>query len=130
MVRGAEPLVVNVLVATLARVGLHEELAGDFLSAVNLRGTGKEWPLGSIAFFVHRRWRICGVLDAGAIFPSRSAEIPRTKPENPEHNQDQRRARPNCRFAPCARDQESKTCGRENDVGIEPIPLRAQGAGF
>src|SRR5579859_1155499 len=53
MVRRTEPLVVNVLVAALARFRLHEELAGNFLLSVNLRRTWEERAFGSVTFPVH-----------------------------------------------------------------------------
>src|SRR5713226_3843136 len=45
VVHRTEPLVVDVLVAALAGVGLHEILAGNFLSAIDLGGTGEEGAL-------------------------------------------------------------------------------------
>src|ERR1700685_3850261 len=53
MMRRAEPLIVDVFMAAFAGVGLHEKLAGNLLSAVNLRRTGKEWPIRTIAFAIH-----------------------------------------------------------------------------
>src|ERR1700683_2770452 len=39
-----EPLIVDVFVATLARLRFHEKLAGNLLAAKDLGGTGEEWP--------------------------------------------------------------------------------------
>src|SRR5579863_173042 len=72
MVRRAEPLIVNIFVAALAGVGLHEELAGNFLLAVNLRGTGEERSLGPVAFAVHVVGRHGWILDAAARLPTLS----------------------------------------------------------
>ncbi len=70
MVRRAEPLVVDILVATLAGVGLHEKLAGDFLLSVDLRGTGKERALRTVPFAVHAVRRHSGILNAVARLPT------------------------------------------------------------
>ena len=53
VVRRTEPLVVDIFVAALAGVGLHEKLAGNFLLAVDLRRTGEERALGAVAFAIH-----------------------------------------------------------------------------
>src|SRR5580692_1292995 len=66
----AEPLVVDVFVAALAGVGLHEKLAGNFLVAVDLSGTREERSLRAIALAVHRVGRHGGVLDAVAGLPT------------------------------------------------------------
>src|SRR5437660_12918693 len=76
MVRRTEPLVVDVLVTALAGVGLHEELAGNLLFAVDLRGAGKERALGAVALAVHGFRRHGGVLYTAARVPA-FADVPR-----------------------------------------------------
>ena len=70
MVGGTEPLIVDIFVATFAGVRLHEELAGNFLLAINLRGAGKERTFGPIAFAIHVVGRHGGILDAAARLPT------------------------------------------------------------
>src|SRR5260370_27837970 len=74
--RGAEPLLVNISVAALARVGLHEKLAGNFLVSVNLGRAGKEIALRTVALIVHGFWRIGGDLNAGVTLPAGAARVP------------------------------------------------------
>jgi len=49
----ALPLLVDIGVAALTGVGLHEELAGNFLMPVNLRGAREEIALRAVAFIIH-----------------------------------------------------------------------------
>ncbi len=70
MVGRAVPLVVDVFVAALAGVGLHEELAGNLLLAIDLRGTGKEVAVGAVAFAVHGVGRHGRIFDAIARLPT------------------------------------------------------------
>src|SRR5436305_2811234 len=70
MVGRAEPLVVNIFVAALAGIGLHEELAGNFLFAVNLRRTGEEISLRTVALAIHAFGRHLGILYSVARLPS------------------------------------------------------------
>src|ERR1700733_11629578 len=86
MMRRTEPLVVNVFVAPLAGIGLHEELAGNFLLAVNLRRTREERSLGSIAFAAHVVGRHGGILDAASCLPT-LPHIPRAVTDSGEDNQ-------------------------------------------
>src|SRR5271155_1632119 len=53
MMRRTKPLIVDVLVAAFAGVGLHKELAGNFLTAVDLSRTRKEWAIRTVAFAIH-----------------------------------------------------------------------------
>ncbi len=91
MVRGAEPLVVDVLVAALTGVGFHEELAGNFLLAVDLRGTGEEWAVGAVAFTVHGVGRHGGILNAIADLPA-FADVVRAVANGCERDQTDGRA--------------------------------------
>ena len=70
MVRRAEPLVVDIFVAALAGVGLHEKLAGNFLLSVDLRRTGKERTLRTVALAIHVVGRHGGILNSVARLPT------------------------------------------------------------
>src|SRR5579872_4340206 len=70
MMRGAEPLVIDIFVATLAGVGLHKKLAGNFLLAVNLRRAGEECALGAVAFSIHVARGHDGILNAVTRLPA------------------------------------------------------------
>src|SRR5271169_5145205 len=70
MVSRTEPLVVDVFVAALAGVRLHEELAGDFLLAVDLRRTREERAFGAVAFPVHVVGWHCRILYAVPRLPA------------------------------------------------------------
>src|SRR6266403_690962 len=75
MVSRAVPLVVDILVAALAGVRLHEELAGNLFSAIDLRGTGKKWAGGAVAFAVHADGRKGGIFNASMPVPACFSEI-------------------------------------------------------
>ena len=77
MVCRAEPLVVDIFVAAFAGIGLHEELAGNFLPAVNLRRAGEERSFGPVAFPVHVGGRHHRILNAIARLPA-FAHVART----------------------------------------------------
>src|SRR5216683_2654862 len=68
--RRTEPLVVNVFMAALAGVGLHEKFAGNFLLAVDLRRTGEERAFGTVAFSIHVVGRHGRILDAASRLPA------------------------------------------------------------
>ncbi len=53
MVRGALPLLVDVRVAALARIGLGEIVGGNVSVIGGLCGAGEEWALRTIAFVGH-----------------------------------------------------------------------------
>src|SRR6266404_5373988 len=53
MMHRTEPLVVNILMAAFAGIRFHKELAGNFFSAINLRGAGEKVSLRAVAFVVH-----------------------------------------------------------------------------
>src|SRR6267378_1183642 len=75
MVGRAVPLVVDVLMAALAGIRLHEELAGNFFSAIDLRGTREKWAGGAVAFAVHADGRQSGIFNASMLVPACFAEI-------------------------------------------------------
>src|SRR5450631_120165 len=75
MVGRAIPLVVDVLVAALAGIRFHKELAGNLFSAIHLRGTGEKRAGRAIAFAVHgERWQR-GIHNAPMLVPATFAKI-------------------------------------------------------
>src|ERR1700731_5488131 len=75
MVSRAVPLVVDILMTALARLRLHKELAGNLFSAIDLRGTGKKWAGGAVAFAVHADGRKGRIFNASMLVPAGFAEI-------------------------------------------------------
>src|SRR4030088_391484 len=69
------PLVVDILVAALAGIRLHEELAGNFFSAIHLCGAREKWAGGAITFTVHGDGRKGGIFNASMLVPAGFAEI-------------------------------------------------------
>src|SRR5205807_2129180 len=57
VVHGAEPLVVDIFMATLARLRFHEKVSRNQLAIDGLCGTRKERTTRAISFGVHRGWR-------------------------------------------------------------------------
>src|ERR1700726_2882104 len=88
MVRRAVPLVVYILVTALAGVRLHEELAGNLFSAIHLRGTGKKWAGGAVAFAVHAHGRKGGISNASMLVPAAFADIASDGPEHRQYCED------------------------------------------
>src|SRR5580765_1120 len=86
MVRGTEPLVVDVFVTALAGIGLHEKLTGNFLFAVHLRRTRKERTFGAVAFAIHVVGRHGRVLNAVARFPT-ATNVARCVTNSYEHGE-------------------------------------------
>src|ERR1700688_3596507 len=87
MVSRAVPLVVNIFVAALAGVGLHEELARNFFSAIDLCGTGEEWAVGGVAFIVHGEGRKRRMFDAAVLVPASFTEIAGYWREHCQHSE-------------------------------------------
>ncbi len=79
----AEPLLVDVVVAALAGVRLHEVLAGNFFVPIDLRGTGEKRTLRSITFLIHLPGRQGGIFDAGMARPARLAHVAHAAPSPP-----------------------------------------------
>src|SRR5258708_39730380 len=69
MMRGAGPLLVNVRVAALAGLRLHEIFRGNVAAIFGLRGAGEKLALRSVAFAVHGRSRHSRVRDAVLVLP-------------------------------------------------------------
>src|SRR5437667_2948333 len=84
MMGRALPLFVDIGVAALTGVGLHEELAGNFLMTVNLGGAREEIALRTVAFLVHGGGRVGGVLNTRVGQPARVAGVPRRSGESSE----------------------------------------------
>src|SRR5580658_3400539 len=137
MVRRAEPLVVDIFVTTLARIGLHEELAGNFLLAIDLRGTRKERARRPIALAVHVVGRHRGILDAAPRLPTLSY-VTSAIADSGEPNQADCGAQNGSRgvrgqpstLSQLAREQKTDSDQRDHDVEIEPFPLSARRSGF
>src|SRR6266403_7146 len=87
MVSRAVPLVIDILVATLAGIRLHEELAGNLFSAIHLRGTGKKWAGGAVAFAVHGDGRKAGIFNASMLVPARFSEIASDGRQHRQHGE-------------------------------------------
>src|SRR6266852_4681012 len=93
MVRRTVPLIVDILVAALAGIRLHEELAGNLFSAIDLRGTGEKWAGGAVAFAVHADGRKVGIFDASMLVPAGFAEIASDGRQHRQHGEDGGNAR-------------------------------------
>src|ERR1700675_3548552 len=87
MVGRAVPLVVDVLMAALAGIRLHEELAGNFFSAIYLRGAGEKWSIGAVAFAIHGERRQRGILNASLLIPASFAEIASHRRQHRQHDE-------------------------------------------
>src|SRR5260370_14667899 len=69
MMRGAVPLLVDVRVAALARLRLHEIFRGNVAAVFGLRRAGEKLPLRSVAFAVHGRSRHSRIGNAVCVLP-------------------------------------------------------------
>src|SRR5260370_32613936 len=69
MMRGAVPLLVNVRVASLAGLLLHEIFCGNVAAIFGLRGAGEKLALRSVAFAVHGRSRHSRIGNAVCVLP-------------------------------------------------------------
>src|SRR6266404_1912365 len=87
MVSRTVPLVVDILVTALAGIRLHEELAGNLFSAIDLRGTGKKWAGGAVAFAVHGDRRKGGIFNASMPVPARFSEIASDGRQHRQHGE-------------------------------------------
>src|SRR5260370_1805949 len=93
MVGRTVPLVVDIFVAALAGIRLHEELAGNFFSAIHLRGTGKKWAGGAVAFAVHAHGRKGGIFNASMLVPASFTEIASDGRQHRQHCEDSANAK-------------------------------------
>src|SRR6266571_1007815 len=127
--RRAEPLVIDVFVTTLAGVRLHEELAGNFLTAVDLRRTWEKRAFGTVALAVHDGRRHLGIFNASTILPAGISQVPSSRAEAGKDEQADCYARdrwPERRtLSHAVSEKNGCACEREDDVCVEPIPIRA-----
>src|SRR6185503_8719693 len=134
VVRGTLPLLVDVGMASLTGVRLHEEFAGDLLFPINLRGTGEEITLGSVAFVVHRLRRVGRIMDAQRILPTRIARVITGPRESCQSDSADRitkncatesRREPATLACPIGK-QQSARHQRQDYMKIEPVPFGAR----
>src|SRR3954470_836872 len=116
-----EPLVIHVLVASLARLRFHEELAGNFFAPVNLRRAWEKWPLRAVTLGIHGSRRHRGVLNGETLLPARLAHIPGASRQAHEHEK-ARQSAPYCSCrtctsadAPPTRERDPNPRNREHD---------------
>src|ERR1700676_3190850 len=134
MVGRTVPLVVDILVAALAGIRLHEELAGNFFSAIHLRGTGKKWAGGAVAFAVHAHGRKGGIFNASMLVPATLPEIASAGRQHRQHCEDSGNAKngmtrqPSMIAQPGRGDQASAE-NTHADMDIDEVPLRSQSSG-
>src|SRR4029077_17724781 len=74
--RGAVPLFVDVFVAPLASLRLHEIFRGNVFSVFGLRGTREKFAGGTVALTIHRFWRHFGICYAVAVLPGNFSHPP------------------------------------------------------
>ncbi len=67
--RRAFPLLVNIRVAALAGLRLHEIIGGNVIAVCRLRGTRKEFAVWPVAFVIHGRRRNGRVVHAICVIP-------------------------------------------------------------
>src|SRR5450755_1933258 len=138
VVSRAGPLLVNVGVAALARVGLHEKLAGNFLLAVNLGGAGEKVALRAVAFVVHGFGRVGRILDDCVILPASVARVPGRDGESGKQEKADgvstsglHKARRQPALAPRPVRKKNRRAGhRQSNVQIDPVPLGTRGTGL
>src|SRR6202521_6479805 len=132
MVSRTVPLIVDILVTALAGIRLHEELAGNLFSAIHLRGTGKKWAGGAVAFAVHANGRKGGIFNASMLVPARFAEIASDGRQHRQHGEyggnakNGMRGHPSAIAQPC-RGDSGGTEKTNADVDVHRRPRRQQG---
>src|ERR1700687_2940903 len=134
MVGRTVPLVVDIFVAALAGIRLHEELAGNFFSAIHLRGTGEKWAGGAVAFAVHAHGRKGGIFNASMLVPTAFTEIASDGRQHRQHCEDRGDAkngmtRPPFMIAQPSRGDQAGAEKTRPDMDIDEVPLRSQSAG-
>src|SRR4029077_12951475 len=133
----AEPLVIDVLVATFAGIRLHEELAGDFPVAVDLGRTGKKWTLRSITLLIHGGRRHLRILDARPVRPARLAHVAQPSTQAAQQGQADRQPHDCARISgmqptasPCSFGNQKTERGRTyQNVAVHPLPHGAHVSG-
>src|ERR1700675_639609 len=133
MVSRTVPLIVDILVTALAGIRLHEELAGNLFSAIHLRGTGRKWAGGAVAFAVHANGRKGGIFNASMLVPARFAEIASDGRQHRQHGEYGGNAKNGMMGEPSAIAQPG--CGDQAgaekthaDMDVQERPVRAQGS--
>src|ERR1700679_292565 len=76
MMRRTVPLLVDIRVAALARIGFREVTCGNMSVIGGLCRAGKKWALRSVTFVVHRRRGNRRIFDAVGTFPRHRAQPP------------------------------------------------------
>src|ERR1700675_4864659 len=133
MVSRTVPLIVDILVTALAGIRFHEELAGNLFSAIDLRGTGKKWAGGAIAFAVHADGRKGGIFNPSMLVPARFVEIASDGRQHCEHGEYGGNAKNGAMGEPSAIPHASscdkpRTEEAHATVDVDERPLRAQGS--
>src|ERR1700686_461493 len=133
MVSRAVPLVVDILVTALARVRLHEELAGNLFSAIDLRGAGKKWAGRAVAFAVHADGWKGGIFNPSMLVPAAFAEIASDGRQHRQHGEYGGNAKNGMTGHPSAiaqpgRGDQADTEKTHADMDVDERPFRAQGS--
>src|SRR5260370_4290052 len=131
MVSRTVPLVVDIFVAALAGIRLHEELAGNFFSAIHLRGTGKKWAGGAVAFAVHAHGWKGGIFNASMLVPASFTEIASDGRQHRQHCEDSGNAKNGKTRQPSLNDQQGRgdqasAEKTQADLDIDEVPLFSQ----
>src|SRR5260370_32506287 len=134
MVSRTVPLVVDIFVAALAGIRLHEELAGNFFSAIHLRGTGKKWAGGAVAFAVHADGRKGEICNASMLVPGAFAEIGSEGRQRRQHCEDSGNGKNGMTRQPSiipqpGRGDQASAEKTHADMDINEVPLRSQSSG-
>src|SRR5271155_29101 len=128
------PLIVNVLVTALAGIRLHEELAGNLFTAVDLRGTGEKRAGGAVAFSVHGEGRQPWIFNPRMLVPTSFAKVASNRRKHHQHREDGGNAnsgmtRQPSEIAEAGRGNQSGTEKTHPEVDINERPLRPQRSG-
>src|ERR1019366_7692352 len=134
MVGRAVPLVIDILMTALAGIRFHEKLAGNLFSAIDLRGTGKKWPAGTVAFAVHADGRQGRIFNAPTLRPASFSKVASHGSQHRQHNDYGGNANGSMTGEPSASAQTGRShqAGAEkaqSDVEIDVAPFRAQRSG-
>src|SRR3981189_3231902 len=134
MVSRTVPLVVDIFVAALAGIRLHEELAGNLFSAIDLRGTGEKWAGGAVAFAVHADGRKGGIFNASMLVPAGFAEIASDRRQHRQHRKHRCDAKNGVTGQPSmiaqpGRDDHAGTEKTDADMDVDERPMCSQSSG-
>src|ERR1019366_3565737 len=134
MVGRAVPLVIDILMTALAGIRFHEKLAGNFFSAIDLRGTGEKWPAGAVAFAVHADGRQGRIFNAPTLRPASFSKVASNGSQHRQHHDYGGNAKSSMTGEPSAIAQTGRShqAGAEkaqSDVEIDVASLRAERSG-